>query len=374
MSKFAAVAIGSLLFTVAGQVPSADAAGVERSTQSTAILFEEGGYAELTFGHVAPKVSGTQSVNAGPGSLIGASSGDMTGDYTTFNLGVKTQLDDRFSLAVVLDQPIGADVNYPAATGYLYGGSTATLDSNAVTAMAKYTLPSNVSLIGGLRAMRTKGNVSLFNGYQLRTSTETDYGYLLGVAYEKPDIALRVSLTYISAIKHKFAITENSVPSLPLNVEIPQSVNLEFQTGIAKDTLLFGSARWVDWTAFEIAPAGYMVATGGRPLVDYNGDTTTFTLGLGRRFNENWSGAVILGYEEPVGGFSGNLGPTDGQKSIGLAVTYEQDSFEITGGLRYVDLGGTSTEAPLPFPPGTTFSSFTNNHALGVGVKVAYKF
>ncbi len=352
---------------------SVQAAGVERSTQSVGILFEEANYVELSFGHVAPKVSGTQSIPAGPMSPAGAPSGDMTGDYTTVSLGLKTQIGDALALALVIDEPIGADVDYPIGTGYLYGGSTAILDANAVTVMGKYTLPSNFSVIAGLRALRTSGDVALFNGYRLITSNETDYGYLIGVAYEKPEIALRVALTYNSAIDHRFAITENGAPSLPLDVEVPKSLNLEFQTGVAKDTLVFGSLRYVDWTAFEIAPVGY-VAVAGAPLVRYNGDTTTVTLGVGRRFSENWSGAVTVGYEDKVGGFSGNLGPTDGQKSIGLALSYEQDRYKITGGIRYVNLGDTQTMAPRPFPDGTQFSDFEDNHALAAGLKFSVSF
>lgn len=349
------------------------AAGVERSTQSTAILFEQGNYAELSFGHVTPKISGTQLVNAGAASLAGAPSGNMTKDYTTFSFGVKTQVNDRVSLALVVDQPIGADVFYEPGTGYLYGGSAASLDSIAVTAMAKYTLPSNFSVFGGVRAMETSGTVGLFNGYRLTTSKEIDYGYLLGVAYERPDIALRVALTYNSAINHTFDIRENGLPSLPMDVEIPQSLNLEFQSGVAENTLVFGSLRYVDWTEFEIAPFGY-VRDQGSPLVRYRGDTTTVSLGVARRFNENWSGLISFGYEKPIDGFSGNLGPSDGQKSVALGVVYTRDRIKITGGIRYVDLGNAQTEAPRPFPAGTTFSRFEDNHAIAAGIKFSINF
>ena len=77
-----------------------------------------------------------------------------------------------------------------------------------------------------------------------------------------------------------------------------------------------GSVRWVDWTAFNITPQ-YL----GQPIVSNDDDTFSTSLGIGRRFNENWSGAVILGYEKTQGTPSGNLGPTDGYKSIGIAAT-----------------------------------------------------
>ncbi|MGL4279728.1 MAG: hypothetical protein ACRCS0_05125, partial [Albidovulum sp.] len=146
-----------------------------------------------------------------------------------------------------------------------------------------------------------------------------------------------------------------------LDVEVPQSVNLEFQTGIAKDTLVFGSVRWVDWTAFNITPQ-YL----GQPIVSNDDDTFSTSLGIGRRFNENWSGAVILGYEKTQGTPSGNLGPTDGYKSIGIAATYTIDNIKITGGVRYVDIGDTTTKGVR--------SQFSDNDGVGVGIRVAYSF
>ena len=108
----------------------AHAGGVERSTQSVAILFEQGRYAELSFGRFAPDVSGT----VGGGAV---SSGDMAGDYNSWSLGYKMDIGDRMALAFILDQPIGANVNYPAsAAPYPLAGSTATLSSSAITAHA----------------------------------------------------------------------------------------------------------------------------------------------------------------------------------------------------------------------------------------------
>lgn len=368
---------------------AAFAGGVERSTQSTAILFEPGNYVELSFSSVSPSVSGTQLVNAGPGSLAGSRSGDMAGDYDTWSLGVKTALTDRLDLALVLDQPVGGDIDYfSGATGYLYGvngGSTATLDASALTAMLRYRFDGNISIFGGIRRETAKGEVRLFNGYTLDTSTETDYGYLIGVAWEKPEIAARIALTYNSEITHGFAAKEGALVDagggvfVPIAMDtrfettVPQSVNLEFQTGVAKDTLLFGSVRWVDWTAFEIAPVLYE-AGAMDALVDYDHDTITYNLGLGHRFNETWSGAVTASYEPSHSGYSGNLGPTNGATSVGVAATYTRGPMKITGGARYIWIGDALTEAPLPFPPGNDFSKFKDNSGVALGMRIAYSF
>jgi long-chain fatty acid transport protein len=338
---------------------TAIAGNIERSPQSVALLFEPGNYAEFNFGYVRPKVSGT----VGGGAV---SSGDMLDSYTTLSFGVKMPINDRIDVALVLDEPIGADTNYPAGTPYPAQGATGTVDSHTLTALMRYRFDGGFSAIGGLRIQQTEGTVALpFAGYTMATSTERDLGYVVGVAYERPDIALRVALTYNSAIKHRFAANESTGPS-QFSTTIPESVNLEFQTGIAPDTLLFGNLRWQKWSDFRIAPDGFD-GIAGIPIVSYPGNATTLNLGLGRRLNENWSGAITLGYQDGSGLPTGNLGPTNGYKSIGLAATYTQGAARITMGVRYIDLGNATT---IPAISGR----FTGNHAIAAGVRVAYNF
>lgn len=338
----------------------AQAGGVERSTQSVAILFEQGRYAELSFGRFAPDVSGLSPLSP-------ANSGDMAGDYNSWSLGYKMDIGDRMALAMILDQPIGANVNYPAGTGYPLGGSTAKLTSSAVTALLRYKFENNVSVYGGLRYETVHGEVALSPAaasYTLDTNHDAELGYVVGVAWEKPEIAARVALTYNSAITHSMEAVEFGAIPGSFDTEVPQSVNLEFQTGIAKDTLLFGSIRWVDWTSFIIDPPNYPFPD---PLVDFASDRVTYNLGLGRRFNENWSGAAIIGYEKADGELTGNLGPHDGMKSIGLAATYTMEGMKISGGVRYVVIGDTTTMPPIS-------GSFSGNSGVGVGIKVGYTF
>ena len=346
---------------------AATAGGVERSTQSVGILFEKGNYVELSFGGFNPDVSGS----VGGGALL---SGDMAASYGSLSFGYKRALTDQLDFALIYDQAIGADVDYPTGTGYPAQGSTAEIDSHTLTALLRYKLPQNISLIGGVRALRTEGVVNLpaVAAYTMNSTSETDFGYVLGVAWEKPEIAARVALTYNSEIEHDFTYHESALfPGVTGDsfetVTIPKSVNLEFQTGVAKDTLLFGSIRWVDWKAFDITPTGYDSIPGQDSLVDYTENVTTYTLGLGRKFTENWSGAVILGYEKHTGTPTGNLGPTDGFKSVGLAATYTRDNMKITDGLRYVDIGNATTNPPIS-------GSFKDNSGWGAGIRVGYSF
>lgn len=336
----------------------ASAGGVERSAQSMGILFEEGTYAELSFSTVDPDVSGT----AGGGALA---SGDMLTRYNQFELRYHQDLSEELSFSLIVDSPIGADVAYPEGTGYPLAGANGTINSHAVSAILRYELEGGFSVYGGLRAVTAEGNVTL-PGYRLDAQGSTELGYLVGAAYERPDIALRVSLTYQSATDHEFDSVESGLPGT-FPVTIPQSLTLEAQSGVAENTLVFGSIRWVDWSEFSIAPPFYPTE-----LVGYDDDTFTYTIGGARRLNDQWALLASIAYEAQNGGFSGNLGPTDGRTTIGLGARYDNGPWRISGGVSYSLIGDAETENPAV--PGATLGTFTDNSALGFGLRVGYTF
>ncbi len=100
-----------------------------------------------------------------------------------------------------------------------------------------------------------------------------------------------MALSANSPITHDIATSETSVLGVgnvsTTTVKTPRSINLSAQSGIAKDTLLFGSVRWVEWTAFDFTPADYFTLSSGGSLVSYNNDTVNYSLGIGRRINDN---------------------------------------------------------------------------------------
>ena len=344
------------------------AGGIERSTQSVGILFEEGTYAELGFAWSDPDVSGSWS-------LAPVSSGDMAPSYLVPSLSYRMDLTDRLSFAFIMGDHVGADASYPAGTGYPVGGSVAELSGMAYTALLRYEFPSMFSIYGGLRISQLEGQVSLPwippSGYTVAGDAGTELGYVVGAAYERPDIALRVSLTYNSAIDHTWRATEtfNAVTTATtFGTTIPQSLNLEFQSGVAEDTLVFGSIRWVDWSEFDITPPVYTAITAGGSLVNYSDDRITYTLGVGRRFNENWAGAISVVHEPSVGGQSGNLGPTDGRNAVGVGLTWENQQFEISGGVQYSWLGDTFTV------PAAGIGTFSGNTAISAGLRIGIRF
>lgn len=331
---------------------AAQAGGFERGGNSVNVLFEKGNYAEFSMGSVAPDVSGVIPP--------AGATGDVARNYLTFGAAYKRDLNDKLSVAVIFDQPWGAHVRYPA----IFGGGFAELRSSAITVAGRYKTSENFSLHAGLRYVTIDGNLFVpTSGVAPVQSFESDadIGYLVGAAYEIPDIALRVALTYFSETQHSLPSSAGSTGT----INPPQSVNLDFQTGIAADTLLFGQIRWADWTSTQVnVPPAVAPAS----LIDYDNDVITYSLGLGRKLSEQWSAAVTLGYEKAQGGTASTLSPSDGYRSIGVGATYTMDNMKITGGVRYVDVGDASV---TPLVPG---NEFQGNSAVGFGVKVGFTF
>ena len=173
--------------------------------------------------------------------------------------------------------------------------------------------------------------------YSAETDTDRQTSYIAGIAYERPEIALRVALTYESSYEHEFEATETLVP-LGLNssvsdfeIEMPQSVTLDFQSGVAEDTLVFGSIRWVEWSEWEVRPAGFEGATGDR-VTGIDDDVFTYRIGVGRKINEDLSVFARVTYEPETGGIASRLAPTDGRTSIGVGGSYAFNGIDLSGG------------------------------------------
>ena len=369
---------------------TAQAGGLDRSGQGVNILFEEGSVVQFRLGYTNPSVSGTMP-NLTPGPNFGqpVDSGNVANSFFTPHLAYKRALTEKLDFALVYDQPFGADIsyaaNYPLSVNPIPGGRSdvlrATADTDAITALLRYKLDGGFSAIGGVRAQRVKASVTvpIAQGYQVDTDAEIDFGYVIGVAWEKPEIAARVSLTYNSKISHDLSQTEtlNPIPIPPVTpgtvdtfnttseIETPQSVNLDFQTGVAPRTLLFGSVRWVDWPQLVYNPPNYPPTSN---LVDYQDATFTYSLGMGYQFTDEFSGAVTLGYETSEGNPVSNLGPTDGFWSIGLGGTYSLEKAQISGGVRYTDIGDATANGAGP----NARATFTGNSAWSVGFQITY--
>jgi len=380
-----APSVGALLLL---STSMASAGALDRTAQPVDVLFQDGNYAELNFSYTIPDVQGTFS-----NPLLGvAEAGDVASDFGLASLSFKSDLSDRVSLAVIIDQPFGAEVDYgDADPTYPIAGSVAQFESLAVTALGRYKFNETFSLHAGVRYVQVKASllsqvtsitVDPLTGLPAATlytydgdfESDDALGYVVGAAYERPDIALRVALTYSSETEfsHDTTFSGTTLGTGQTVYTLPQSVNLDFQTGIAAGTLLFGSIRWVDWSSTVIDAAGYAF----NPVVSYDDDYVTYTLGVGRQFTDKLAASAAVIYEPSIGsdfdpatgeGGLSNLGPTDGQLGIQLAANYAvTNNVEVGLGVRYVSLGGGTSRF--------FGADFDDNHAISAGLRIGYRF
>ncbi|MFV0411410.1 MAG: OmpP1/FadL family transporter [Paracoccus sp. (in: a-proteobacteria)] len=358
------------------------AAGIERSTQSIGILFEEGNYVEFGAQITNPSVDGKDLAIYG-----GRQTGNVAENFNVMTFGYKHQFNDKVSAALIIEHPYGADISYPdvdptSATrgSYMLGGTNANVESAHISGILRYKIDDNWGVHGGLRATKASGDIRLMgaaygslSGYRAKMADETSTGWLAGVSWERPDIAARVALTYYSDIEHDFDTTElldsTVVATGTTKVKTPRAISLDFQTGVAPDTLVFGQIRRVFWSDFTVTPAWFgQYAPDGLVSLD---NSTTYTLGVGRKFTEQWSGSAALTYEPDGDELVSPLAPTTGRLGVTLAGIYEMDHWKITGGVNYTKLGDAKAETGTP---DQARADMTDNDAVSLGLRIGYRF
>ncbi|MBT8156003.1 aromatic hydrocarbon degradation protein [Epibacterium ulvae] len=346
------------------------AAGLDRTNQPIGILFENGNYVEFSFGRTDPSGHGVDSG-------FDTDTGDVLGGFNLPGAGIKLQLTDKLSAALIYDKPWGANTAFPGEVGNttsMLGGTRAFAESDALTGVLRYKFNESWSVHGGLRYQEIAGNITLSglaygpaNGYNVALERDGGVGWLVGGAYERPDIAMRLAVTYNSEVDHDFPSRENIAPGVTSITEATtaQSVNIDFQTGITPKTLLLANVRWADHTVTDLVPTAL-----GSDLINLD-NAVTYALGVAHRFNERWVGSVSFAYDDVDGdNVVSPLSPIHGYRAITLGLRYENDNMRISGGLRYTELGD-ALAAP---GGGTVRARFDDSDAISLGIKVGFSF
>lgn len=436
-------ALTTAMILAALPTAGAFAAALDRSGQSISAFLQPGNYFEAGISILDPDVSGKD--------ISGNNASDMAGDYYFPTAALKLQLTDQFSFGLLYDQPYGAEAEYtgnnnfvakqsdrllPSASSptlgqaglgnVVTGGTSVEVDTQNLNFILGYQPTANWNLYGGAVYQTVKGNVklrgsaySLYNGYDADIKETGDFGWLAGVAYQIPEIALKASLTYRSEIEHNAQVNEN-IPIVNLvaanptllfgalgitdpatqqaigqklaalggsgktDITTPQSVNLDFQTGIMANTVAFANLRWVNWKDFSIQPykfglvsqaAGQLLPQLNKPngfnLVDYSDDQWSANVGVGRKLTEQWAGNVSVGWDSGAGNPVTTLGPTEGYWNLGLGVQYSPTPATfIAGGVKYFWLGDADAQTGAHSAAGT----FSDNDAIAYGLKLGYRF
>ncbi|MBP2280545.1 long-chain fatty acid transport protein [Psychrobacter sp. PL19] len=382
----------------------ASAAGLDRSGQDITAFLQDGLYAEASYTYIDADVSGydkTDNKNK---------IDDIAESYDFVRYGVKADINDTFSVGILYDEPFGAAADYSGDNNFVDAngeGTNVEVRTESITGIigAKLGENKNFQVYGGPVAQRVKADVklrgtaySIANGYTLNVNVDQDYGYLAGISYSKPEIALQAALTYRSEIEHNTQASELYPfaanpppfgPGLPatrsdtIEITTPKSVNFDFQTGINPTMLATARVRWVPWSDFAITPSLYnetskkLPALGvqgipdeGFDLVSYDKDQWLVELGLAKRLSPALAVSGTVGWDSGAGDPTTSLGPIEGYYSVGLGAKYNvTPSWAVSAGGKYLWFG----DAEGQIPSKATVSNFEDNDGYIVGVKLSYQ-
>ncbi|WP_201615809.1 outer membrane protein transport protein [Psychrobacter urativorans] len=276
-------------------------------------------------------------------------------------------------------------------------GTNVEVRTESITAILGMKLGENKNfqVYGGPVAQRVQADVKLrglaygpATGYTAHISPDQDYGWLAGVSYSKPEIALQAALTYRSEIDHNLPIFESyplasaaSGGALPtsradsIDITTPKSVNFDFQTGINPTMLATAKVRWVPWSDFAIVPPLYTGVSKakypeGLPLVSYDKDQWLVELGLAKRLTPALAVTGNIGWDSGAGDPVTSLGPIDGYYSAGLGAKYNvTENWAVSAGGKYLWFG----DAKGQLPTKDIVGNFEDNDGYALGVKVSYQ-
>ena len=188
------------------------------------------------------------------------------------------------------------------------------------------------------------------------TTSLDELGYMMSASNEMPEIALKVLLTYSPTIDFTLPIT----PVNTATAKQAEMTTLEFETGIAENTLLYGSIHQFAWGNAQIKLAGTQIRT----LTD----NKKYDIGVGRKFNEKMSGSISYTTETGSSATGKSLlSTTNGNDTYGLGFKYFADFGDLTLGYALSSFGNKAVTSV-----GVT-ANFNNNDATTVALKLSFK-
>ena len=352
-------------------------------------MYDEGNL--VSFGSVRKDFS----VN---GSAFGTTK-SLIGDRSASNLSAKYQVNDKLALGLTAYDSGAIHINYQGAGGATSSyGPKVDLVSDSIAVLSKYSFSDSFSATAGVRYDEFKvSNADIFgltvfsavssslgaaagataatNRVLPRVSSDTDLVPIASVAFEKPEIALRAELVYQgkSSVSMQTTCGMTAVASCASDQStggLAEYLTLNFQTGIAEDTLLLGSIHKGKWSASQLSLADTESSALGQsgPTSAFK-DSTEYSLGLGRKFTDNVSGSISYNWEPEGSSTTTSLFTVNnGYKGVSLGVKYVMENFEIAAGYNYTKLGDvTYTGAPAS-------NSLTDNTVSALGAKVTIRF
>jgi len=352
------------------------AGGWETGKLDTSFLYEDGNYADLSYGSLDYAINATIQNDTSHKMAKDQTRQALSAKFTIGNIDVGiTSFDsgaiqmDGQSAAVNRGDcatAVAAISSNPALALAQQGVDAATNCSvvasadvmvNTQAILVNYNINDSFSVIGGLR----KANVDNSTVQTLKTNYAVDKvsksGMIYGAAYQIPDIALKLEFMYSEAIE--MGLTGNASGLMApatlafasdSKMAIPKATTIKFQTGIAEDTLLMASAHRVNWSAAQID-----VNIAGASSLDVESEFSDTTA-----YSEKGAGATS------GSGFT----MSNGSKTLSLGLKYQTNNLTLSGGVSYTKVGDVDVSAL----GGLLTAAYADNSVTAVGLKASFDF
>ena len=374
------------------------AGGWEASKLDTNFMYQEGGYAELSYGSI--------DYSDLKGNALYTAT-DLKDQKTAKN---QTRISGSFKMSYGnLDVGLssfrsGTIQMQGGAAAYGSGGTVvpdADANLNTTSFVGKYTFEENFSLlfIANQNSLTKTKITTTMGSYDIKAKEVTGYGY--GVSYSQPEIALRVELLVQpkSEIKASSSYDASSIASATAaataaalgtsapadagyyartvvddtnftsTLSRPETLTLNFQSGVAENTMLFGSIHKAAWSKSQIKAATDNYYSS---ITSNFSDTTETTIGIARKVSDTT--ALIASYSSEGGGGKTSTSlftMSNGRQGISLAARYTVDNLTITGGYSYINVGDVTVSSAAS---GATQATYKNNTVSALGLKLGVSF
>jgi len=427
---------GSTLAAAVFLASHATAGGFDNSDRNFNIIYGDNNVITSSYGQTSVPMKAQIEQVAGSGSTPIAS-GEILDTFQRPQVGMRYNLTKDVTCAAQYEVPYAAGVEY-ADDSLAHAAGTAptrtVYESKSFTMACGYdfALPKGeIKVFGGPKLQEVAGEFGTditdqaagdFDNMKIELDGGTEVGYIFGLAYSIPEIALRASILYHNQID--YSATGTNTVFLPLQMLAPglsnqvvqtsataktftpQTVEINLQSGIAENTLAFLKLRWAEYgklTTLDVTSDESVKTIEGETLSDLNqlaqsnnvsalddlinptedmfsNDTFDYSFGLGRRINDqlslgaSFSGSIKLGGKgdgTPLGADSTSIRlPGDTSHTVSFGGEYTViPKLKVNGGLGYTFIDSYRVESKS----GSFRAEFDKTEAVSFQMGVTYE-